>query len=94
MTWACPLKPGAGVKVRLPSGLMETAPLLGLLTEAAVTLRGSPSASVSLPSTAMLTGVPCWVEAKSGFATGGSLTGVTLMVSVDDAVPPLPSDTV
>ena len=50
-----------------------------------------PSTSVSLPRTLIVVPVSSAVVTESGFATGGSLTPVTLTVTVEDAVPPLPS---
>jgi hypothetical protein len=88
-----PLKLAAGVKVRVPSGLTTTLPTAGL-TVALVTVRGSPSGSLSLPRTGTVTGVFSRVVATSGLARGLSFTGVTLTVTVEEAVPPLPSLTV
>ena len=80
----------AGVKVRVPSGLTTTVPRPGS-TVAPVTVRASPSGSLSLVSTDTVTGVSSGVVARSGRAIGASLTDATLMVTVAEAVPPLPS---
>ena len=89
---AVPLKPAAGVKVTVPSGLTTTVPSAGA-TLAAVTVSGSLSGSVSLASTLIVTGVSAGVVALSGLATGGWLTGAaaTSTVTVAVSVPPLPS---
>ena len=42
----------------------------------------------------MVTGVSSSVVSSSSTATGGSLTGVTVTVTVASSVPPLPSETV
>src|SRR5438128_8129723 len=52
---------------------------------------GSPSGSLSLASGAMVTGTSSGVLALSSTATGGSLTGVTVTVTVAVALPALPS---
>ncbi|OYT86617.1 MAG: hypothetical protein CFE46_17405 [Burkholderiales bacterium PBB6] len=57
-------------------------------TVTAVTVSVSPSASVSLPSTLPDTGVSSVTLTVSSFATGASLTGVTVMSSVA-VVPPV-----
>ena len=88
---AGPLKFSAGVKLSVPSGLTVTVPWAAL-TLAAVTVSGSPSTSLSLPSTAMLaTGVLTGVLATSPAAAGASLTAVTVRLTVAVEVPPLPS---
>ena len=46
------------------------------------TVSESPSASVSLASTATVTGVSSSVLAASSFATGGSFTALTVTVTV------------
>ena len=87
-----PLTPDAGVKLMVPSGFTLTVPSAGL-TVAPVTLSGSPSGSLSLPSTLMLlTGVSYGVLALSGLATGASLTAVTSLmctVATDETAPAL-----
>ncbi len=75
----------------MPSTLISTVPLAAL---AAVTVRGSPLASLSLPSTLMVTGVSSDVLAVSATATGGELTGTpapTVTATVLLALPPWPS---
>ncbi len=62
------------------SGLMTTLPLAPWVTEATVSV--SPSTSLSLVSTAIVTAVSSLVVAPSAGATGASLTGVTVMVAV------------
>jgi hypothetical protein len=81
-----PLTLAAGVKLRVPSGLTVTVPLVGS-TVAPVTVRVSPSGSVSLPSTAKVTGVSSSVLAVSGLATGGVLAPAMLIVSTALALP-------
>ena len=56
-----------------------------------VIVNESPSTSVSLPRTLIEIGVSSGVVAESGLATGGSSTPVTDTVTVELAVPPLPS---
>ena len=68
--------------------LITTLPLEAV---AVVTVSGSPSTSLSLASTGMITGVSSLVVAVSGWATGASLTGVTVTVTVAVAKPPVPS---
>ena len=90
-----PTNPGPGVYVTLPSGSRASTPFLGPLTRTAAS--GSPSTSVSLASTpgpATASGVFRVVENVSLTATGGSFTGVTVIVTTAAAVPPLPSPTV
>ena len=85
---AVPLKSGLGVKVTVPLRLITTVPSGEL---AATTVSGSPSTSLSLASSAMVTGVSSFVVAASSTATGGSFTAATLIVSVTVAKPPFPS---
>ena len=75
------------MKSRLPSGLIVTVPS-GLL--ALVTVSGSPSASVSLPSTLMpVSGVSSLVESgPSSTAIGASLAGGIVIVTVAVSLPP------
>ncbi len=70
------------MKLSVPSGLTVSVPCAGLSSVAPVTVSVSPSTSVSLPSTAKVTGVLIGVDARSSAATGASLTGVTFSVSV------------
>ena len=104
------MKPGAGVKTSVPSGVSVTEPIgepvMGSVMDTGVppavmgrpstwvTVSGSPSGSLSLRSTGMVTGVSSGVMALSSRATGPSLTPVTVMVSVVEAVSPPASVTV
>jgi hypothetical protein len=72
--------------VRLPSGFMTTLPCNAV---AAVTVSGSPSGSLSLPSTAIVTGLSSVVVALSFVAVGAGLVTVRLKLCV--AVAPAPS---
>ena len=83
------MKLAAGVKFSVPSGLIVTVPF-GL--EAAVTVSGSLSGSLSLPSTLMLfTAVSSFVVTAGASAvplstaSGASFTGVTAIVAAADA---------
>ena len=69
--------------------MITTEPLAGAVV--ALTLKVSPSRSLSLPKTAMVTGVSSLVVTLSSTAVGSSLTGVTVTVTVAVALPPLPS---
>ena len=61
----------------------------------AVTVRVSPSTSVSLLSRSSVAAPESSAIVKvSALATGGSLTDVTVTVMLAVSVPPLPSDTV
>ena len=90
------------MNVIVPSPLSVAVPLataMGTPTVAAwpsicVTLSVSPSASVSLPSTAITTGVSSAVVRLSSTATGASFAPLTVMVSVLVAVRPPGSLTV
>jgi len=82
-----------------PGLLIVAVPLVGVVT--AVTVNpalgaagGTLSASASLASTLMVTGVPLVVVAESPNASGLSLTAATFTVTPAVSVPPLPSDTV
>ena len=86
-----PLTPAAGVKLHTPPTLVSV-PWLGLASVAVVTVSGSPSGSVSLPSrftTVVSFGLTACV---SSTASGPGFTG--LIVTVAFSVPPLPSLTV
>ena len=83
-----PLKSASGVYVTSVP-LLTTVPLAGWVTEP--TVRASPSTSVSLDNTSIVTGVSSSVEALSSLASGSSLTEATVMVTVAVSVPPLPS---
>ncbi len=86
-----PTKLGAGVYVTVvPS--VAAVPFAG--GETSVTVRSSPSTSVSLASTGIVAGVSSVVVMASSWAMGASLTGVTVTVTVAVAVPPSPSLTV
>ena len=78
-----PLKLVAGVKVSVPSGFTVSTPCVGFVSTAPVSVIGSPSASWSFASTAIVTGTFTGVEARSFTASGGSFTGVTASVSVE-----------
>ena len=87
-----PVKLAFGVYTGLPvTASIVTVPLAPCVT--AVTVRPSPSTSVSLPRTGMVTAVSSAVLMLSSIASGASFTGTTSIV-----VPPLtvvtPSDTV
>ena len=85
----------AGVKFSVPSVLTVTVPCAGLFSVALVTVRLSPSTSLSFASTGMfVSGVLIGVLAMSSPATGASLTAATLTVTVVVELPPLPSLTV
>jgi len=62
------------------------------VTDATVKL--SPSTSVSLPRTSIVTATSSSVVALSSFATGGSFSPPTVTVTVAVSVPPLPSSAV
>ena len=75
-----PLKFVFGVYFNVPSGLITTAPFTAL---AVVTVSGSPSGSLSLPSTLMLAiGVSSVVEAVLSVATGAGFVTVQLNACV------------
>ena len=64
----------------MPSEFTTTEPLAG--SETAVTVRASPSTSVSLARTGIVTSVSSSVRAVSSTATGASFTAVTVTVTV------------
>src|SRR5882672_11213061 len=66
-----PRRPGPGVYVSVPSGLRTTVLPTGWVIS--TTVSGSPSGSLSLPSTAIVTGVRAAVVTTSSRATGGVL---------------------
>src|SRR5436190_821575 len=74
-----PLKLVVGLKSRLVPPTMTTVPLVVV---ALVMIRVSPSRSLSLASGAMVTATSSGVVAVSSNASGGSLTGVTVTVTV------------
>ena len=74
------------------SALITTEPLAGAVV--ALTLSVSPSRSLSLPKTSMVTGVSSLVVAVSSRAVGSSLAAETVTVTLAVALPPLPSMTV
>ncbi len=82
-----PVTPAAAVKVSVPSALTTTLPSAAL-TFALVTVSASLSASLSLPSTATVTGACATVLEVSLRAAGGSLTGVTVSRTVAGAETP------
>jgi hypothetical protein len=57
-------------------------------------VRISPSTSLSLAKTSIVTGVSSGVLARSLLATGASLTGTIVSITVAVSVAPLPSSTV
>jgi hypothetical protein len=77
------MNPAAGVKVRFAAPKV-TVPAVGWVT--AVMVSGSPLGSVSLPSTATVTGWSAGAPAWSACATGAALATVSVTVVV--AVPP------
>ena len=82
MNVAVPVKPVDGVKVTTPP-VSPTVPLLTLPTS--VMVSASPSTSVSLPTrvaVVKVTGVLRTPSPTSSTATGGSLTGVTVIDTV------------
>ena len=85
-----PVKLAFGVYTGLPvTASIVTVPLAPCVT--AVTVRPSPSTSVSLPRTGMVTAVSSGVLTRSFTASGASLLGVIVTVTVAVSVPPLPS---
>ncbi len=76
----------------VPSPLLTAVPWDGEPTE--VTVKLSPSTSLSLASTFTVPGVSSSVVNTSSLATGGSFTGLTVTCTVAVAVPPFPSLTV
>ncbi len=70
---------------------MITEPLAGDVVTARLAGLVTPSMSVSLASTSIVTGVFLPVVAKSSAATGGSLTGLTVMLTVATFEPADPS---
>ena len=77
----------------MPLVLTVTAPLAGFVATTGVRVVGV-SASVSLASTLMLTGLPAVVVALSGLATGASLMGLMVMLAVAVVLVLVPSDAV
>ena len=69
---------------------MAAEPVVGVETE--LMDRESPSMSSSLPRTSMRTELSSSTEALSSAASGSSLTGLTVTLTVAVAVPPLPSE--
>ena len=72
------------------SGVIEIGALVGVPRIDSV----SPSTSLSLPTTASVTGVLIAVVEVSGFASGASFTGFTVTATVEVAVFPAGSVTV
>src|SRR6185503_11280247 len=89
-----PWKLGSGWNVTpVPPGAIAAVPSLGWVT--AVTVSVSPSMSLSLTSTSIgVSASSSATLAVSFAATGGSLTGVTVIATVAVAVPPWPSEIV
>ena len=78
-----PQKSSAGVYVMSPvTGSTLVVPLPGGVTTVTVVGSRFPSTSVSLSTTGVVTGVSSSVASESSFATGGSFTGVTSIVTV------------
>ena len=89
------MKSVVGVKVTEPSAFSTAVPLV--LGPTAVIVNASPSTSLSLASSSAavkVTGTSSWVAPVSSSATGASLTGATLIVTVAVSLPPLPSSIV
>src|SRR4051812_15331952 len=82
---AGPLKNAAELNVSVPSGLIATVPCAAG-TVAAITVSGSPSGSLSLARTLMMRGVPSVALVASFTAIGASFTGVTVTVTIAEAV--------
>ena len=76
----------------MPFPLIETVPTGEPPVEIGVS--ASPSASVSFATTLIATGVSSFVETESLTAVGGSLTGVTVTLTVPVSVKPTLSWTV
>ena len=90
MAVAAPSKSAGGVYVTLLFALTVIVPSDAL---ADVTLNSSLSTSVSLSNTASVVLESSVTLPASSLATGASLTGATVTVTVDEALPPAPSDT-
>ena len=75
----------------VPLLLTTALPLLALPTM--VTVRESPSISMSLPKTLILTAISSLLMALSSAASGGSLTGLMVRLTVAVSIPPFPSFT-
>ena len=82
-----------GLNATVPSALIETDPSPAS-TWALVTESVSPSMSVSLARTLMSIETFSSVVALSSTATGSSLSGSTVRLTVAVSVPPLPSEIV
>ena len=91
MKRSVPLKFGSGVYRTAPVSVSTAVPCTGSDTPA--TVRVSPSGSLSLVRTAMVTGVSSAVCAASSTASGGSSTGRTVTSTAACAVSPDPSPT-
>ncbi|PYR66685.1 MAG: hypothetical protein DMF88_15435 [Acidobacteria bacterium] len=89
MKLSLPLKLAFGVYVMLPFASTLTLPLAGPLMTTGVST--SPSTSVSLFSTGMLTDVSSFVDAESFPACGASLTEVIVTCTDAVALPPCAS---
>ena len=68
--------------MKVPSGLMETAPLSGSSTGVVLTTKLSPSGSVSFGKSEPVTGISSSVVIGSSTAIGGSFTAPTKIVTV------------
>ena len=93
LTGTAPVKPPAGVKFKVVPPRTETVPCAAG-TVALVTLKVSPSTSLSFASTDTPIAVSSSVVAVSLTATGASLTGVTVTATAAEDVPPFPSEIV
>ena len=92
-----PVKPAGGVYVHCGVGVEAvvsqfTVPPLTLVVSNVFTVSTSPSASVSLASTSMSTGVSNGVLAASSTAKGASLTALTVIVTVAEFDTSIPSE--
>jgi len=78
-----PLKPAAGVYVKLPSVFSVSAPWLGPVTTTAVRLLPSTSVSfASTPGAVIVSAVSSFVAKLSLTATGASFTGLIVSATV------------
>ena len=71
----------------VPASVSRAVPWAGADTSTTVSV--SPSGSLSLPSTSMVTGVSSGVSAASSTASGGSPPVVTVIVTAMVSLPPL-----
>ena len=90
VNWSTPLKPGAGVYTMVEPSF-HTVPFSANVTDS--TTMVSPSGSLSLSRTGIVTGISSSVTALSSSADGGAFTPATDTVTVAVSVPPFPSET-